>query len=59
MARALAWHARGHRFDPDILHVSLSVFKSVIRKKIFDILAQAKQVERNRTHPLEVQSPAV
>ena len=21
MARALAWHARGHRFDPDILHV--------------------------------------
>ena len=20
MARALAWHARGHRFDPDILH---------------------------------------
>ena len=23
LARALAWHARGHRFDPDILHVSL------------------------------------
>ncbi len=21
LARALAWHARGHRFDPDILHV--------------------------------------
>ena len=21
MARALAWHARGHRFDPDILHI--------------------------------------
>lgn len=20
MARALAWHVRGHRFDPDILH---------------------------------------
>ena len=20
LARALAWHARGHRFDPDILH---------------------------------------
>ena len=37
----------------------LSVFKAVIRKKIFDILAQAKQVERNRTHPLEFQSPAV
>ena len=21
LARALAWHARGHRFDPDILHL--------------------------------------
>ena len=20
LARALAWHARGHRFEPDILH---------------------------------------
>ena len=23
LARALAWHARGHRFDPDILHSPL------------------------------------
>ena len=23
LARALAWHARGHRFDPDILHYAL------------------------------------
>ena len=23
LARAFAWHARGHRFDPDILHVSV------------------------------------
>ena len=22
MARALAWHARGHQFDPDILHAA-------------------------------------
>ncbi len=22
LARALAWHARGHRFEPDILHTS-------------------------------------
>ena len=22
LARALAWHARGHRFEPDILHIS-------------------------------------
>ena len=24
LARALAWHARGHRFDSDILHHSLN-----------------------------------
>ena len=23
LARALAWHARGHRFEPDILHYFL------------------------------------
>ena len=34
MARALAWHARGHRFDPDILHL----FPFYIRTEIFDIL---------------------
>ena len=22
LARALAWHARGHQFDPDILHIA-------------------------------------
>ena len=32
LARALAWHARGHRFDPDILHNPL------IEEEIFDIL---------------------
>ena len=32
MARALAWHARGHRFDPDILHEFLFGIE------IFDIL---------------------
>ena len=46
MARALAWHARGHRFDPDILHFSrlmvsvifhLSFIISVARE-FFDIL---------------------
>ena len=36
LARALAWHARGHRFDPDILHSSL------FGKEIFDILTQAR-----------------
>ena len=23
LARALAWHARGHQFDPDILHIAV------------------------------------
>ena len=32
MARALAWHARGHRFDPDILHYPPK------EEEIFDIL---------------------
>ena len=37
LARAFAWHARGHRFDPDILHASL-----IFGKEIFDILTQAR-----------------
>ena len=32
LARALAWHARGHRFDPDILHNPHN------EEEIFDIL---------------------
>ena len=36
MARALAWHARGHRFDPDILHIHLRV------SEFFDIMTQAR-----------------
>ena len=31
LARALAWHARGHRFDPDILHYAPG-------REFFDIL---------------------
>ena len=37
LARALAWHARGHRFDPDILHVALhghEIFDMLIHKKL-------------------------
>ena len=26
LARALAWHARGHRFDPDILHTEVETY---------------------------------
>ena len=39
MARALAWHARGHRFDPDILHFQV---------QIFDMLTQARH-KREKT----------
>ena len=41
MARALAWHARGHRFDPDILHISF------IGNEIFDILTH-KTVSKDK-----------
>ena len=30
MARALAWHARGHRFDPDILHIAAGLIIQII-----------------------------
>ena len=44
LARALAWHARGHRFDPDILHVRGGKWKNPLPYlyKIFDILTQAR-----------------
>ena len=54
LARALAWHARGHRFDPDILHHSGSACDgsgsllltarcpAAHWKTIFDILTQAR-----------------
>ena len=44
LARALAWHARGHRFDPDILHHSgadgiMHYALSIMQwNEIFDIL---------------------
>ena len=46
LARALAWHARGHRFDSDILHFVPLFIISVwhkyrdmaIRASIFDLL---------------------
>ena len=34
MARALAWHARGHRFESDILHPFLF---HLIRKQDIDL----------------------
>ena len=45
LARALAWHARGHRFDSDILHtfycsVTMMVThqRTMTEHEIFDIL---------------------
>ena len=39
LARALAWHARGHRFDPDILHGALDdIKKCSAAQEIFDML---------------------
>ena len=37
LARALAWHARGHRFDPDILHPP-----PFSEESFFDILRQRR-----------------
>ena len=31
LARALAWHARGHRFDPDILHSSVQKTQIILK----------------------------
>ena len=31
LARALAWHARGHRFDPDILHLIFKGFNDMLK----------------------------
>ena len=55
LARALAWHARGHRFDPDILHFAVCLIIQIILitpsipitlidhpHEIFDILTQAR-----------------
>ena len=43
MARALAWHARGHRFDPDILHFEKSASGL---HTIFDILDNTRFFKR-------------
>ena len=43
LARALAWHARGHRFDPDILHNS----QQNMLHMIFDILDNTRFFESN------------
>ena len=45
MARALAWHARGHRFDPDILHCSFDFGYSLMVKGGLAQLARAPALQ--------------
>ena len=45
LARALAWHARGHRFDPDILH------PPHYGESFFDILRQKRHKIRISVTP--------
>ncbi|MDB5149739.1 MAG: hypothetical protein JWQ57_3759 [Mucilaginibacter sp.] len=35
LARALAWHARGHRFDSDILHLIIRALRKSARPFLF------------------------
>ena len=35
LARAFAWHARGHRFDSDILHIINRAFRVNSKSPIF------------------------
>ena len=50
LARALAWHARGHRFDSGILHT-----KVVLTDSLFYLskaqLAGASRLKRREGHP--------
>ena len=45
LARALAWHARGQRFESVILHQYFEHRKVQASIEIFDILKQDKTVE--------------
>ena len=45
LARALAWHARGHRFDPDILHCSFDFGYSLMVKGGLAQLARAPALQ--------------
>ena len=49
LARALAWHARGHRFDPDILHcwhdyVTVDVSPIVVKNDTVVIIRNSRRV---------------
>ncbi len=37
LARALAWHARGHRFDSDILHLIKKALQKFVKPFLFQV----------------------
>ena len=59
MARALAWHARGHRFDPDILHcwhdyVTVDVSQIVVKNDTVVIIRYSRRVAAMLHHAEEI-----
>ena len=44
--RALAWHARGHRFDPGILHQKSTVLRLKYGAFLFDFLEVASRISQ-------------
>ena len=59
MARALAWHARGHRFDPDILHCwhdydTVDVSPTVVKNDTVVIIRYSRRVAAKLHHDEEI-----
>ena len=59
MARALAWHARGHRFDPDILHCwhdydTVDVSPTVVKNDTVVIIRNSRRVAAMLHHAEEI-----
>ena len=44
--RALAWHARGHRFDPGILHQKSTVLRLKYGAFLFDFLEATEKISQ-------------
>lgn len=44
--RALAWHARGHRFDPGILHQKSTVLRRKYGAFLFDFLEATEKISQ-------------
>ena len=53
LARALAWHARGHRFDPDILHCWHD-YDMVVKNVTVVIIRYCRRVAAKLHHAEEI-----